>query len=42
MRGVEVVVVGAHVVGDDDVWCWYVLVERGPGELFGAACCCVP
>ena len=34
MRGVEVVVVAACVVGDKDVWCWYVVVECGAGELF--------
>ena len=39
MRGVEVVVVAARVVGDDDVWCWYVVVERGAGELSVDACC---
>ena len=39
MLRVEVVVVAARVVGDDDVWCWYVVVERGAGELFGDACC---
>ena len=38
-RGVEVVDVAARVVGDDDVSCWYGVVERGAGELFGDACC---
>ena len=42
MGGVEVVVVAAHVVGDDDVWRWYVVVERGLGKLFGDSCCHVP
>ena len=37
MRGLVVVVVAIRVVGDDDVWCWYVVVERGTGELFGDA-----
>ena len=32
MRGLEVVVVAACVVGDDDVWCWYVVVCCGAGE----------
>ena len=40
--GVEVVVIAARVVGDDDVWCWYVVVERGVRELFGDACRRVP
>ena len=35
MRGVDVVVVAARVVGADDVWCWYVIVECFAGELFG-------
>ena len=35
MRGVEVVVVVARVVGADDLRCWYVVVQRGAGELFG-------
>ena len=42
MLGVEVVVVATRVVGDDDVWRWYVVVERGVGELFGDACRRVP
>ena len=42
MRGVEVVVLAARVTGDDDVWCWYVVMECGAGELFGDACCRVP
>ena len=42
MCGVEVVVVAARVVGDDDVWRWYVVVDRAVGELFGDACRCVP
>ena len=37
MRGVEVVVVTACGVCDDDVWRWYVVVERRVGELFGDA-----
>ena len=42
MRGLEVVVVATRVVGDDDVWRWYVVVKCGIGELFGDACRCVP
>ena len=42
MRGLEVVVVVTRVVGDDDVWRWYVVVECGIGELFGDACRRVP
>ena len=42
LRGVEVVVVAACAVGKDDVWRWYVVVERGAGELFGDACCRAP
>ena len=42
MRGVEVVVVAARVVGNDDVGRRYVVVECGIGELFGDACRCVP
>ena len=42
MRGLEVVVVATRVVGDDDVWRWYVVVECGIGELFGDACRRVP
>ena len=42
MRGLEVVVVATRVVGDDDVWRWYVVVEWGIGELFGDACRRVP
>ena len=42
MRGLEVVVVATRVVGDDDVGRWYVVVERGIGELFGDACRRVP
>ena len=38
MRGVEVGVVAARVVGDDDVWRRYVVVECGIGKLFGDAC----
>ena len=37
MRRLEVVVVAAGVVGDKDVWCWYVVVECDAGELFGDA-----
>ena len=37
MRGLEVVVVATRVLGDDDVWRWYVVVECGIGELFGDA-----
>ena len=32
MRGLEVVVVATRVVGDDDVWRWYVVVECGIGR----------
>ena len=42
MRGVEVVVVAARVLGDDDVGRRYVLVECGIGELYGDACRRVP
>ena len=42
MRGLEVVVVATCVVGDDDVWRWYVVVECAIGELFGDACRRVP
>ena len=42
LRGLEIVVVAAPVVGEDDVWRWYVVVERGAGELFGDARCCAP
>ena len=42
MRGVEVVVVAAGVVGDDHVGRQYVVVECGIGGLFGDACCRVP
>ena len=42
MRGLEAVVVGARVVGDDDVGRRYVVVECGIGELFGDTCRCVP
>ena len=42
MRGLEVVVVATRVVGDDDVWRWYVVVECGIRELFGDACRRVP
>ena len=42
MRGVEVVVVAARVVGDDDVGRRYVVVECGIGELFGDTCRRVP
>ena len=42
MYGVEVVVVSACFVGDHDAGCWYVVVERGAGELFGDACCRIP
>ena len=42
MRGLEVVVVATRVVGDDDVWRWYVVEECGIGELFGDACRRVP
>ena len=42
MRGVEVVVVAARVVGDNDVGRRYVVVECGIGELFGDACRRVP
>ena len=42
MRGVEVVVVGARVVGNDDVGRRYVVVECSIGELFEDACRCVP
>ena len=42
MRGLEVVVVATRVVGDDDIWRWYVVVECGIGELFGHACRHVP
>ena len=41
MRGVEVLVVSACVVGDDTVWCLYVLVVRGADELFGYTRCCL-
>ena len=34
--------VATRVVGDDDVWRWYVVVECGIGELFGDACRRVP
>ena len=34
MRGLEVVLVATRVVGDDDVWRWYVVVECGIGELW--------
>ena len=42
MRGVEVVVVAARFVADDDVGRQYVVVECGIGGLFGDACRCVP
>ena len=42
MRGLELVVVAPRVGGDDDVWCWYVVEERGAGVLFDDARCCVP
>ena len=42
MRGLEVVVVAARVVGDAIFWRRYVVVEWGIRELFGDACCCVP
>ena len=42
MRGLETVVVATRVVGDDDVWRWYVVVECVIGELFGDACRRVP
>ena len=42
MRGMEVVVVAARVVGDDDVGRRYVVVECGIAELHGDACRCVP
>ena len=37
MRGVEVVMVAACLVSDDEVRWWYVVVERGAGELSGDA-----
>ena len=42
MRGLEVVVVAARVVGDDDVGRRYVVVKCSIGELFGDACRLVP
>ena len=42
MRGVEVVVVAARVVGDDDVGRWYVVVECGIVELSGDTCRRIP
>ena len=42
MCGVEVVVVAACAVGDDDIRCLYVVLECGAGELFGDARCGVP
>ena len=42
MHGLEVMVVATRVVGDDDVWRRYVVVECGIGELFGDACRRVP
>ena len=42
MRGVELVLVAARVVGDDDVGRQFVVVECGIGELFGDACRRVP
>ena len=39
MRGVEVVVVAACVVGDENVWHLYVVVEHGAEELVGDARC---
>ena len=40
--GVEVIVVAARVVGDNDVGRRYVVVECGIGGLFGDACRRVP
>ena len=34
--------VAVRVVGDDDVGCWYVLVERSAWELYGDVCCRIP
>ena len=42
MCGVEAVVVAAGFVGDHDLRCWYVIVERGAGNLFGDVRCTVP
>ena len=42
MRGVEVEVVSARDVSDDDVWFWCVVGERGAGEQFGEPRCRVP
>ena len=42
MCALEVVVVAACVLGDDNVWSLYVVLERGAEELFGDARCRVP
>ena len=42
MCGLQVVVVAPRVVGDNDVRCLYVIVERDAGELLGEARCQAP